>query len=351
MKRAVNLKTLVILFITLAVSYHFYERLTFNIENFMVHEIYNGDQEKYDKALISGGLKYCENYVRRYSGVPQTSINTVHYRRISDGRLMSIGGQLCVREFPNWDIRVFGFSFFDTKWKPLSCGPIQDLFCPENCPSLECAIRHGEINSAKRLLAEGADLNDSLVYNPDWPLLMYAISEGEFEIATLLINNGADVNQELETGLNALHRLSSKEPRDEEFLSLFTTLIDNEAKINHATKTGDTPLHGLIWRLGAYPIDIKILQSYLMAGADPNIQNYKGKNVLNHYMDRVRANRPKSMVRRQYSKVITLLIDYGADPNISDSEGLSAIDKAKEKGMDELVKLMRDYPSRSQNEE
>jgi len=324
---------ILLIFILLGISYFAYDtyrRQNFDIEKYIISKKFNGDPEKHAAAKNSGSIKYCDNYVMIHGGVPQSSLHTISYYRVSDGRLYSVSGQLCFG-FNKWQITIFGRDIFTGYEKPLTCEtPPRDMICSENCPSLKCAIRYGEVNSAKKLIEQGDNPNAITDYMGGQSLLMQAIQKRNPEIAKILVEHGADVNYKNKNGMTALHKLSTSVHKDQMFRDLFSLLMKSNANINAQNQLGYTPLHLLMNWTRSETDHVKIFEDYLKNGADPNIQNNKGDTVLNLYL---KMHRPDK-------RLIKMIIDFGVNPNIKNADGKSASDIAQERSFKEIVKLL-----------
>lgn len=138
--------------------------------------------------------------------------------------------------------------------------------------------------------------------------LMQVSSENDPEIVKKLLVMGAHVNAKSKLGgMTALHfasqrlrSLSQKQPS-----KIITLLLDHKADVNAKDKYGNTPLF-----YARFPVDV---QTLILAGANPNIQNEEGDTPLISDMRNV------VILDRA-----TLLLEMGANPLITNKKGENA---------------------------
>lgn len=164
---------------------------------------------------------------------------------------------------------------------------------------------------ARFLIEKGADVN-AKIPNCGYTSL-HTISNPE--VARILIEHGADVNAKDEWGKTPLHHVKN--------LDVARILIKNGAQINaHDFVNNSTPLHFV-------PNDsIKIL---IENGADVNAKDIDGDTPLHWATSRNDVNR------------VLLFIKNGSNVNIKNKEGKSPLKIAKEKGYEELVKILEEH--------
>lgn len=138
------------------------------------------------------------------------------------------------------------------------------------------AVRRGDIEAIERLVAEGADINETNVYQVIAPLSL-AASESTPEVVRRLIELGASID-----GDGGGRRLNS-------------------------------PLGMAVF--ARKPDNVKVLAEL---GADIN-NPADGADVLLHYS-----------AMNGYVEMVTLLLDLGADPNQSDEDGQSLIEEVRQ---------------------
>lgn len=176
------------------------------------------------------------------------------------------------------------------------------------------ALAAGDIEKAKTLIEEGAEINARLLYlDPQFPL-HYALMYGQPEIARLLIEKGADINVQNDLGLTPLHyALMMVEPE------IARLLIEKGADINVRDGWGETPLHrAFISNIGSFPA--------------------KGAKIY--------ERTPNSWFPQYFNTSATqpetarLLIEKEADLNVQDNFGMTPLHYAVMKNNLELGSLM-----------
>ncbi len=194
-----------------------------------------------------------------------------------------------------------------------------------NTPLLRAAP-YGYTDVAEVLLKYGADVNaKNELFNT--PLHM-AAARNNVKMATLLINHGARVNAVNGDGNTPMHQ-SVRYPGQFDVLKL---LLDKKAKVNIKNKRGMTPLHYLAIRNTDY-------SEYDDASkeGEQNQYPYTDRNGLAPYQ------RPDMMRADETERVnaVKLLLDNGADPNIKNMNGDSALDLERKYSKNkEIVRLM-----------
>jgi uncharacterized protein len=153
--------------------------------------------------------------------------------------------------------------------------------------------------------------------------LMFAAREGDLESARLLVAAGADVNAIAADGKDALGLAVFNGNYD-----LASYLVDNKSKVNQADTQGFTPLFWAVdrrnmetapnfpWMVTADPLPL--IRTLLDAGANPNAL------VNNTPRARMRAGSPRivfatPLMRAAFSgdlELVKLLLAKGADPNV-----------------------------------
>ena len=163
--------------------------------------------------------------------------------------------------------------------------PSRAVVEPEAAMDPETAAR---VERVRRSLEQGQDVNRT---DPDGRTsLMMAAFEGYTEVVEILLDHGAEVDHIDVSGRSALMYASSGP-----FPQTVELLIENDAEVNRADTTeGWTAL--------------------MFAAAE--------------------GHRP----------VVELLLGHGADIELTDQDGDSAIDHARERGQTEIVDLLESWP-------
>ena len=227
-------------------------------------------------------------------------------------------------------------------------------------PLLFAASEH-HAGAVKLLIARGADVNarsyfvpaangrgfegrTPIAKPPDAPeefasglltALMFAAREGDLESARALVAAGADVNAAGGDGKDALGLAIFNGNYD-----VASFLVDSKSNVNHPDAQGFTPLFWAVdrrnmetapnfpWMVTADPLPL--IHKLLDAGADPNAI------VNNTPRARMRAGSPRivfatALMRAAFSadlEVAQLLLEFGADPTIESKDGETMIEAA-----------------------
>jgi ankyrin repeat protein len=227
------------------------------------------------------------------------------------------------------------------------------------------AARDGRIEEAKSLVGAGADVK---LADPNeiTPLLM-AILNDHLDVARFLLDHGADINTGDFWGRTPLWAAVDLRNMDldhgvdkgvdrapvEDFIKL---LLDRGANVNARTKeyhpgrrwlyslgdvswvdmTGQTP-----FLRAALSGDTKIMRLLLERGADPNIATLGGTTPL---MAAAGVNwtvaQTYTVSKEALLEAIQICLEHGADVNAVNSMGINAIMGAANRGSDEIIKYL-----------
>ena len=225
---------------------------------------------------------------------------------------------------------------------------------PDGIAPLTIAMMNRNWDIAKRLVEAGADVNQWDIYGQS-PLHVaienaYVSRAGTgnpgsdgssnqtsgTELVTMLVERGADPNQQMffraprESGLvsdsargtTPFHRACASHD-----LELIKYLLAHGADATINTAAGETPMMVAIEGRGPEDDVIAVLRVLRDAGADPNVVRRIQYITRNHggtaLHDATRAARKKIMAE---------LVKLGADPDIKDEDGLTALDYAMSRG-------------------
>jgi len=218
----------------------------------------------------------------------------------------------------------------------------------ERITPLWVACQNGQIEVVKFLLQNGADPNIS--NNFGCTPLIIACFEGHFEICSLLLEN-SDINAQLTDGNTALHLAVEKNNLEmvNFILGVKNILVDKQngrcAPIHLACLKNKIEIVGMLIRAGAdvnvlqetygnTPLQIAIYNSFnslieflLDNGADPNFFDGEQTPL---YMATLYKN----------TKVVSLLIKRGANVNLRNSDGTTALQGACWGGIVEIFKIL-----------
>lgn len=186
------------------------------------------------------------------------------------------------------------------------------------------AVRDNQLKKVRNLVKNKADVNYSesvsqgeQAYIDEWTPLMWASVNGNTEIVKLLLKNGAWVNYLNSAVVSALWLAA-----DNGHLAAVKELVKHGAHINNRNAENVTPLMAAAMH-GHYAV-VKYL---IKAKADINLvhNNNDGDSAL------------MLAIARKQNKVAQLLINSGANINISNKFGITALMIATAEGDEEIV--------------
>jgi uncharacterized protein len=235
---------------------------------------------------------------------------------------------------------------------------------PDGIAPLSLAMMNTNWDIAKRLIEIGADVNQWDIYGQSplhvaienayvgpagglfGPPLKTSLAnlgsdktandtDGK-DIVRMLVERGADPNQQMffrsprdpgqvssgSRGTTPFHRACASLDVD-----LTRYLLAHGAEVNLHTAHGETAMMAAIGGRGSEEEIIAVLRVLHEAGADVNgvarimyINRDRGGSALH------------AATKRGFKKVLAELVSYGADPNIKDQDGLTALDYAMSRG-------------------
>jgi ankyrin repeat protein len=226
--------------------------------------------------------------------------------------------------------------------------------------ALTFAAREGDLESARKLLDAGADINQATEYG--WTPLLTAVNNRNYKLALLLVERGADVNRANKGGWTPLYLAVDNRnieggdypvPKpDVDHLDLIKGLMAKGANPN--AKVKDNTLTRTIFTMqwffedGATPFirasqssDVALMKVLLDFKADPKAVTANGDSALTAaagigWVDGVTYERSPA----ENLEAVRLLLDLGVDPNHANNEGRTALMGAALKGRTDVIRLL-----------
>jgi ankyrin repeat protein len=223
------------------------------------------------------------------------------------------------------------------------------------------AAREGAIESARVLLAKGADVNQVSIDGSS-PLLV-SVQNGHYEAARLLLDHGANPNLANGKGWTPLYLAVKNRnqettaipgPRTDGVLDFIKVLLDRGANPNLRIKE-ETEVHqGMtaLWlkEQGATPLlraalcgDLTLVRLLMVHGADPLIPTFDHTSPL---MVAAGVGWADGMTHeyseRETLEVVKLLVDAGGKINEPNDHGITPLHGAAYKGADKVVQFLVD---------
>ena len=258
--------------------------------------------------------------------------------------------------------------------------PVQSSATNEVCQEFIAAIHHGDLTTAKKLIANQADLVNLVDGESDKTAFELALAGGMSSFARFLINTEPfDVNHEdhhplriaidlgyLDLAANLLEKGSNPNYRpkhissslllclEKEYFELAELMVEYGAEVDIRNDKGWTPL---IWAAikGRKPA----VEFLLKHGANIHLCNNDGWNAITGAYFKKRldivdilknagavfgANYSEAALLSAYNNgyldIVNALLDQGVNPNICDDNGESLVIKAAVNGHHELLRKL-----------
>jgi ankyrin repeat protein len=208
------------------------------------------------------------------------------------------------------------------------------------------AAQYGDVDSARLLLAAGADVNDSA---PDGTSpLVVAAHAGHPAMMAALLEAGADANS-AGAGYTALHVAATRGD-----VTMVRTLLAHNASINARQQKGSPTKrirtgHSLDWAMtGATPYllavrggNAEVMRLLAASGADTSLPLADGRTALMVLAGRGTENGPV-VSEAQAIEILKLAVQLGTKINQADVNGDTALHVAATRRRDELVQALVD---------
>jgi len=199
---------------------------------------------------------------------------------------------------------------------------------------LHLACKRGETRIVKLLLSHGADPDIATVGPNTWYPIHPACYGLHYDVVKLLLEYHADVNVRDSTGKTALHcALSVSNGDGDKSGDLIQLLLDAGADVNAAYKLGETPFNiacfkGMesvakkMLKYGA-KVDMSVVQLLLTNGANQNLHEDGSDSRCSSF--------PLHMAAAgDNGKLVEFLLEHGADIDVADINGNTALHHAIE---------------------
>ncbi|MCC6003801.1 MAG: ankyrin repeat domain-containing protein [Thermofilum sp.] len=196
------------------------------------------------------------------------------------------------------------------------------------------AMVDGDTARVRKLLRKGANVN-AKYGDSDLTPLHWAAFLGHVDVVRLLLEHGAEVNARNKYGETPLHRAAAYGRADAARL-----LLEHGADVNARDEYGWTPLH-----VAALQGRADVARLLLEHGADVNVRT-TGAIVFVEDFTKSTYSGVTPLHLAAYgghAEIARLLLERGADPSIRDKDGRTPLDVARERGYEEVVRVIEEY--------
>lgn len=198
--------------------------------------------------------------------------------------------------------------------------------------ALQAAVKGGHLHILELLIERGADINSPS--NEAGCVLSSAV--GHIDCLRFLLGSGADINMR-GTGKGDSTALFTA-ARDKCW-EAFHLLLDRGADVNVGGE-GGYPLCGLAmcWIKAEYEYTFFDMRRLLDCGADPNVGDAQNGTALYQMCKRLNSTSPPD-----YVQIVQLLIDHGADVNITGGEDGTPLQVCAHNGCLSVAELLLEH--------
>ncbi len=218
-------------------------------------------------------------------------------------------------------------------------------------------MKAGSAEVVRALVAAGADIhaldkdgNNALMFN-----VWYSPNA---QVVKALITAGADVNEKNKKGVSALRYATFPDGgyNADTSKEVVKQILIAGADVNAVDNEGITALMSVAYNHIFYDATTKysdtndLIYMLLEAGALVNASDKKGKTVLMHainaYKDHQVSSKqdnvpPKENLEKDVLNIIHILLTAGADVNVKDKDGNTALKLAQEAGNEQIIELLK----------
>ncbi len=209
---------------------------------------------------------------------------------------------------------------------------------------LHYAAYKGNVEIVRRLIAAGADVNAEEEIDGNTPLHV-ALMKSKEDVALELINAGADVAKANRQGKTPLH-LAAREC----LIRAAEELLKRGAPVDAVDEEGNTPLHYAveccIYKIGdnikccSNKLHSKMMSLLLNYGADVKVRNKIGETVLLKFLMGCEFCKKWTISTEDCEDGFKILINAGADVVAADADGITPLHIAARAGYLTVVETL-----------